>query len=92
VLSAGIAYVSRVLNRLFGYQADAAMAMAMRMTVADPAARERMLQQIARRMGRSRFEEFTRLMAEHQARAGALGAQAASPGAQPQQPQGPEFV
>ncbi len=92
-MSAGIAYASRILNRLFGYQADAAMAMAMRMTVADPAARQRVLEQIARRMGRSRFEEFTRLMAEHQARAGALGTQAiVPPAASPQQPQGPEFL
>jgi hypothetical protein len=93
VLSAGIAYISRTLNRLFGYQADAAMAAAMRLTVADPAARERVLEGIARRMGRSRFEEFTRLMAEHQAQASTIGTQAIVPSAAtPQRPQQPEFL
>jgi hypothetical protein len=87
-LSMGIAYVSRILNKLFGYQADAALGMAMRMTVSDPAARERALEEIARRMGRNRFEEFARLLAENQSRFGAAAAGIA-PAAAAQAPQGP---
>lgn len=97
VLGLGIRYVNAVLDKLFGMRPDVANAIAVRLFVADPAARERVLSSIAAQMGRSRFEQFSRYMAENQARLGSvLSAQAGAgaggaPTPQPQQG-GPTYL
>jgi hypothetical protein len=82
--------VARVLNRMFGYQADTSQAIATRLLSADPEVIDRTLANVALRMGRSRFELFTRLLSEAQGGVGAAGAAAAAPFAGSSgQPSGP---
>jgi hypothetical protein len=85
----GYRFVARVLNRIFGYQADTSQAIAVKLLSADPAAQDRILAGVAARMGKNRFELFVRLLAENQGRLGALAAQssgqlATPPSGQPQ--------
>lgn len=70
---AALDLVARTLNRMFGYQADTAQAIATRLLSADPAVNDRTLANIALRMGNNRFELFARQLAEIQGRLGAAG-------------------
>ena len=74
----GVRFVSRVLNRMFGYQADTSQAIAVKLLTADPAKQEQILRGVEARMGKNRFELFVRLLSENQGRLAALAAQSAS--------------
>jgi hypothetical protein len=81
----GFDIAARTLNRMFGYQADTAQAIATRLLSADPAVQDRALANIALRMGNNRFELFTRQLAEIQGRLSGGLAAAAPMAMQPQQ-------
>lgn len=84
----GFDMVARTLNRMVGYQADTAQAIATRLLSADPAVQSRTLANIALRMGNNRFELFTRLLAEQQGQISA-GLAAGAPTATSPQQSGP---
>jgi len=87
----GIDLVARTLNRMFGYQADTSQAIATRLLSADPAVIERTLANIEMRMGRNRFELFSRTLQDLQTRVGAGVGSAAGGMAGGQQP-GPVVI
>ena len=62
------------LGSLFGMRADTAASIARQLFTADPATRAQVLANIEARLGRNRFEQFTRLMEEHQRNVVAAGA------------------
>jgi hypothetical protein len=71
-----------VLNRLFGFRADTAAAVAQKLYTASPAEQAKLLSELERRMGPSRYAQFQRLMAESQQAFGAPAGTVAGGGQQ----------
>jgi hypothetical protein len=88
----GVRLVSRVLNRMFGYQADTSQAITTHLLTVDPAKQEQLLRGIEARMGKNRFDLFIRLLNENQGRLGVLLGQASGRAANPPQSQQPTFL
>lgn len=65
------------LNKLFGMRADHANAVARRLFTADPKDRAILIERVAKRMGPTRFEHFTRLLEQYQAQIQSPGVAAA---------------
>ncbi len=70
--------VERSLERLFGFRADTASAIAQKLYTASPMERERLLSELERRLGPTRSAQFARLMREAQQAAGVGAAISAS--------------
>lgn len=66
--------VERSLERLFGFRADTAAAIAQKLYTASPVERERLLAEVERRLGPTRSAQFARLMREAQQAVGAASA------------------
>jgi len=65
------------LNKVFGYRADTAAALARMLFTADPTERRRVLEAVARRYGPDRMQQFVSLIQQNQAAVTATGGQAA---------------
>jgi len=81
--TAAIRLVERSLDRLFGFRADTAAAVARKLFTADPAERDQVLLQIAERLGPTRAAQMAEMMRQAQSRlvpAGARGVPTTEPG------------
>lgn len=78
VVNIGIQAAEAALHKLFGMRADTAASLARQLFTADPQARLAVLRNIEARMGPTRFEHFSRLLQEQQARITAAGARASA--------------
>jgi len=68
---------ARAVNKVFGYRADTAAAMARQLFTADPAQRQRVLDRVAARYGRDRLQMFLDIVEQQQAALATTGATAA---------------
>lgn len=64
------------LNKVFGYRADTAGALARKLFTANPEERQRVLEQVTARFGRDRMQAFISLIEQQQAALTATGARA----------------
>ena len=66
LISIGKRSLEYALNKSFGMRADTSAALAQQLLTAEPARRAALVRAIQARMGSSRFQRFSELMAEHQ--------------------------
>lgn len=70
----GVRAVEQMLDKMFGMRADTAASIARMLFTANPQQRLQVLAGIERRLGRNRFEQFTRLLEEYQRTVAVAGA------------------
>ena len=81
VTAIGLKVLEKALDKAFGFHPDTAAMIAQKLFNAEPRAREKLLEQLAQRLGSNRMQHLTRLMQEHQrllTQAGATAGGAAS--------------
>lgn len=80
---AGLRFLQGAFTRLFGMRADTSQAIARQMLTADPARRQQILNEIYKRMGPDKFDQFMALLKQHELQLIAAGARATTQPATP---------